>query len=158
MPAEQWGEIRWQLLANGKGDQMFVSNRSHSNKCKQFTWIFTSRILPVLRSLRSVKVNSDVDKRAIIVQLRWVRGSEQEAGAYVTCRFGADSSIILKFIAICVEARGDSPFVLQPAFNSSLVKKGNRFIKQSKNSERAAQFLTDSFARHHPGAPNEDIV
>ena len=54
------------------------------------------------------------------MQLRWVRGSEQEAGAHVTCRFGADSSIILKFIAICVEARGDSPFVLQPAFNSSL--------------------------------------
>ena len=43
--------------------------------------------------------------------------SEQEAGAHVTCRisrwqFGADSSIILEFIALCVKARGDGPFVL----------------------------------------------
>ena len=29
--------------------------------------------------------------------------------------------IILKFIALRVEARGDGPFVLYPAFNSSLV-------------------------------------
>ena len=28
-----------------------------------------------------------------------------------------------------------------------------RFIKQSKNSERAAQFLADSFARHHRMRP-----
>ena len=28
-----------------------------------------------------------------------------------------------------------------------------RFIKQSKNSERAAQFLADSFARHHRRRP-----
>ena len=43
--------------------------------------------------------------------------SEQEAGAHVTCRladgqFGADSPIILEFIALCVKARGDSPFAL----------------------------------------------
>ena len=36
-------------------------------------------------------------------------------------QFGADSSIIFKFILLCVEARGDGPFSLQPAFNSSLV-------------------------------------
>ena len=54
--------------------------------------------------------------------------SEQEAGAHVTCRqiicwqFGADSSIILKFIALRVEARGDGPFFfLYRVFNSSLV-------------------------------------
>ena len=35
--------------------------------------------------------------------------SEQEAGAHVTCRFGAESSIILKFIALRVEARGKGP-------------------------------------------------
>ena len=43
--------------------------------------------------------------------------SEQEAGAHVTCRladgqFGADSSIILEFIALCVKAREDSPLAL----------------------------------------------
>ena len=32
-----------------------------------------------------------------------------------------DSSSILKFIVLCVKARGDGPFVLYPAFNSSLV-------------------------------------
>ena len=36
-------------------------------------------------------------------------------------QFGADSSIIFKFIALRVEARGDSPFSLLPPFNSSLV-------------------------------------
>ena len=35
--------------------------------------------------------------------------SEQEAGAHVTCRFGAESSIILKFIALRVKARGKGP-------------------------------------------------
>ena len=43
--------------------------------------------------------------------------SEQEAGAHVTCRlpadqFGADSSIILEFIALRLKARRDGPFVL----------------------------------------------
>ena len=44
-----------------------------------------------------------------------------------TCRLadgnsGADSSIILEFIALRVKALGDSPFVLLPAFNSFLVE------------------------------------
>ena len=45
-----------------------------------------------------------VDERAIIVQLRWVWGtSEQEAVEHFTYPSGADSSIILKFIALRVE-------------------------------------------------------
>ena len=36
-------------------------------------------------------------------------------------KFGANSSIILEFIALRLKARGDGPFVLWPAFNSSLV-------------------------------------
>ena len=34
-------------------------------------------------------------------------------------QFGADSSIIFKFIALRVEARGNGPFPLQPPFDSS---------------------------------------
>ena len=36
-------------------------------------------------------------------------------------QFGADSSSILEFIALPVKVPGDGPFVLYPAFNSSLV-------------------------------------
>ena len=57
-----------------------------------------------------------VDERAIIVQLRWVLWSQRARGRS-TCNlqisrwhFGAESSIILKFIALRVESRGDGPF------------------------------------------------
>ena len=51
------------------------------------------------------------DERAIIVQLRWVLWSQRgrRSTRYLQISrwpFGADSSIILKFIAIRVEARG----------------------------------------------------
>ena len=68
-----------------------------------------------------------VDERAIIVQLRWVLWSKRarsRSTRYLQISrwlFGADSSIILKFIALHVKARGDGLFVLWPAFNSSLV-------------------------------------
>ena len=67
-----------------------------------------------------------VDERAIIVQLRWVLWSQRarsRSTRYLQIsrwQFGADLSIILKFIALCVEARGDGPIFL-PAVNSSLV-------------------------------------
>ena len=59
-----------------------------------------------------------VDERAIIVQLRWVMWSQRARSRgtrYLQIsrwQFGADSSIILKFIAFRVKARGDGPFVL----------------------------------------------
>ena len=68
-----------------------------------------------------------VDERAIIVQLRWVLWSQRarsRSTRYLQIsrwQFGADSSIILEFIALRVKAGGDGPFVLYPAFNSSLV-------------------------------------
>ena len=54
-----------------------------------------------------------VDERAIIVQLRWVLWSRTTRYLQVSrWHFGADSSIILEFIALCVKAREDSPFAL----------------------------------------------
>ena len=59
-----------------------------------------------------------VDERAIIVQLRWVlwskRARSRSTGYLQLSRwlFGADSSIILEFIALRVKARGDGLFVL----------------------------------------------
>ena len=59
-----------------------------------------------------------VDERAIIVQLRWVLWSQRATSRstrYLQIsrwQFGADSSIILEFIALRVKARGDGPFVL----------------------------------------------
>ena len=59
-----------------------------------------------------------VDERTIIVQLRWVLWSQQarsRSTRYLQItpwQFGADSSIILEFIALRVKARGDGPFVL----------------------------------------------
>ena len=59
-----------------------------------------------------------VDERAIIVQLRWVLWSTRARGRstrYLQISrwlFGADSSIILEFIALRVKARGDGLFVL----------------------------------------------
>ena len=60
-----------------------------------------------------------VDERAIIVQLRWVLWSCKRARSRSTrylqisrWLFGADSSIILEFIALRVKARGDGLFVL----------------------------------------------
>ena len=59
-----------------------------------------------------------VDERAIIVQLRWVLWSQRarsRSTRYLQIsrwQFGADLSIILKFIALRVEARGDGPSVL----------------------------------------------
>ena len=59
-----------------------------------------------------------VDERAIIVQLQWVlwskRARSRSTRYLQTSRwlFGADSSIILKFIALRVKARGDGLFVL----------------------------------------------
>ena len=59
-----------------------------------------------------------VDERAIIVQLRWVlwskRARNRSTRYLQTSRwqFGADSSIILEFIALRVKARGNGPFVL----------------------------------------------
>ena len=58
-----------------------------------------------------------VDERAIIVQLRWVLWSQRarsRSTRYLQIsrwQFGADSSIILKFIAFRVKARGDGSFV-----------------------------------------------
>ena len=59
-----------------------------------------------------------LDERAIIVQLRWVLWSQRarsRSTRYLQIsqwQFGADSSIILEFIALRVKARGDAPFVL----------------------------------------------
>ena len=59
-----------------------------------------------------------VDERAIIVRLRWVLWSQRlrsRGTRYLQIsrwQFGADSSIILEFIAVRVKARGDGPFVL----------------------------------------------
>ena len=59
-----------------------------------------------------------VDERAITVQLRWVLWSKRARGRstrYLQISpwlFGADSSIILEFIALRVKARGDGLFVL----------------------------------------------
>ena len=68
-----------------------------------------------------------VDERKIVVQLRWFLWSQRARSRSIRYlqisrwQFGADSSIIVKFIALRVKARGDGPFVLLPAFNSSLV-------------------------------------
>ena len=59
-----------------------------------------------------------VDERAIIVQLRWVLWSQRTRSRSTRhlqisqLQFGAESSIILKFMALRVEARGDGPFFL----------------------------------------------
>ena len=59
-----------------------------------------------------------VGERAIIVQLRWVLWSKRarsRSTRYLQISrwlFGADSSIILEFIALRVKARGDGLFVL----------------------------------------------
>ena len=59
-----------------------------------------------------------VDERAIIVQLQWVFWSKRarnRSTRYLQIsrwQVGADSSIILEFIALRVKARGDGPFVL----------------------------------------------
>ena len=61
-----------------------------------------------------------VDERAIIVQLRWVLWSKRarsRSTRYLQIDwrrwlFGADSSIILEFIALRVKTRGDGLFVL----------------------------------------------
>ena len=55
-----------------------------------------------------------VDERAIIVQLRWVLWSQRprsRSTRYLQIsrwQFGADSTIILQFIALRVKARGDA--------------------------------------------------
>ena len=57
-----------------------------------------------------------VDERAIIVQLQWVLWSQQarsRSTPYLQIsqqQFGVDSSIILKFIVLRMEACGDGPF------------------------------------------------
>ena len=59
-----------------------------------------------------------VDERAIIVQLRrvlWSQQARSRSTRYLQIsrwQFGADLSIIVKFIALLVEARGDGPFIL----------------------------------------------
>ena len=59
-----------------------------------------------------------VDERAIIVQLRWVLWSKRARRRSTRhlqisrCLLGADSSIILEFIALRMKARGDGLFVL----------------------------------------------
>ena len=58
------------------------------------------------------------DEQAIIVQLRWVLWTQRTRSRstrylqIIRWQFGADSSIILEFIALRVKARGDGPFVL----------------------------------------------
>ena len=52
-----------------------------------------------------------VDERAIIVQLRWVLWSQRARSRSTRYLFGVDLAIILKFIALRVEARGDGPFL-----------------------------------------------
>ena len=84
-------------------------------------------ILPVCGHGGGLRSTVFVDGRAIIVQLRWVLWSQRarsRSTRYLQIRrwqLGTDSSIILKFIAVRVEARGDGPLSLWPAFNSSLV-------------------------------------
>ena len=60
-----------------------------------------------------------VDERAIIVKLRWFLWSQRERSQskrslqinqWQFGQFGADSSVIPKFIALRVEAGGDGPF------------------------------------------------
>ena len=70
-----------------------------------------------LRFMTERKGQVFVDERAIIVQLRWVLWSQRARGRS-TCNlqisrwhFGAESSIILKFIALRVESRGRSVFL-----------------------------------------------
>ena len=59
-----------------------------------------------------------VDERTIIVKLRWVLWSQRaksRSTRYLQIsrwQFGEDSSIVLEFIAFCLKARGDGPFVL----------------------------------------------
>ena len=59
-----------------------------------------------------------VDERAIIVQLRWDlcnKRARNRSTRYLKIsrwQLGADSSIILEFIALRVKASGDGPFVL----------------------------------------------
>ena len=59
-----------------------------------------------------------VDERAIIVQLRrvlWSQRARNRSTRYLQTsrwQFGADSSIVLEFIALHVKARGDGLFVL----------------------------------------------
>ena len=59
-----------------------------------------------------------VDDDVVIVQLRWVLWSKRarsRSKRYLQINrwlFGADSSIILEFIALRVKARGDGLFVL----------------------------------------------
>ena len=59
-----------------------------------------------------------VDERAIIVAVAmvlWSQRARSRSTRYLQIspwQFGADSSIILEFIALCVKAREDSPLAL----------------------------------------------
>ena len=59
-----------------------------------------------------------LDEGAIMVQLRrvlWSQQARSRSTRYLEIsrwQFGADSSIILEFIVLCVKVRGDGPFVL----------------------------------------------
>ena len=68
-----------------------------------------------------------VDERAIIVQLQWVLWSQQarsRSTPYLQIsqqQFGVDSSIILKFIVLRMEACGDGPFFCSQALTILLL-------------------------------------
>ena len=96
----------------------FFAPKPHGNACYAG---YLSRCL--LRSalhdfIFSMRSTVFLDERAIIVQLRWVLWSQRarsRSTRYLQIsrwQFGADSSIILEFIALRVKARGDGPFVL----------------------------------------------
>ena len=96
----------------------FFSPKPHGNACYAG---YLSRCL--LRSalhdfIFSMRSTVCLYERAIIVQLRWVLWSQRarsRSTRYLQIsrrQFGADSSIILEFIALRVKARGDAPFVL----------------------------------------------
>ena len=96
----------------------FFSPKPHGNACYAG---YLSRCLlrlalhDIIFSMRSAVF---LDERAIIVQLRWVLWNQRarsRSTRYLQIsrwQFGADSSIILEFIALRVKARGDGPFVL----------------------------------------------
>ena len=96
----------------------FFAPKPHGNACYAG---YLSRCL--LRSalhdfIFSMRSTVFLDERAIIVQLRWVlwrQRARSRSTRYLQIsrwQFGADSSIILEFIALRVKARGDAPFVL----------------------------------------------
>ena len=96
----------------------FFAPKPHENACYAGylpRCLLRSALHDFIFSMRSTVF---LDERAIIVQLRWVLWTQRarsRSTLYLQIsrwQFGADSSIILEFIALRVKARGDAPFVL----------------------------------------------